>query len=480
VCSGAGLGLAVQISASAEGVSAYTEALSYDSPLTTWVSSRNIALRSVKMIGMSGELPFTSTQGISFGVSSYSAASRSMFTAAVATEWSSDSGLAIRPSLGFNSRFAPCSVTVQLAKGTRHMKLFTFDSPSVIVAAHRQSIFAVALPPRPNFPTTGHPIVTVLGTNFGLANSSPMTRMGSPSSWTIWQVDTSLVCRAPPGVGQMFGVGVTVAAYSGTLTSCCSYNTPTLSTLDQFNAPSDHEAGIFIMGNNFGSEVYSELTRAGGTGSISTEWMSNTQVAAKLANGVGQRHSVVATVSEQVGTLQAILSFDSHSLGNVDRGTEVVAYNIATSEDRWILVSGNGFGTADWSMCVRVGSTAAESSVWNSESQVQSQYAPGVNSGLALVVTFAKKSVTRERMLSYDMAKISSVYATNAPSQGSNTIQIFGTAFGTSDLSGAARLGKTACMLSRWSSDSCLICKVPSGSSFEQATLKLTLWASDG
>ena len=187
VCSGAGLGLVLQISASAGVVSAYTEALSY------------------------------------FGVSSYSAASRSMYTAAVATEWSSDSALTIRPSLGFNSRFAPFSVTVQLAKGTRHMKLFTFDSPSVIVAAHRQRIFAVALPPRPNFPTTGHPMVTVLGTNFGLANSSPMTRMGeSSSSWTIWQVDTTVVCRAPSGVGQRFGVGVTVTAYSGTLTSCCS------------------------------------------------------------------------------------------------------------------------------------------------------------------------------------------------------------------------------------------------------------------
>jgi hypothetical protein len=179
------------------------------------------------------------------------------------------------------------------------------------------------------------------------------------------------------------------------------YNTPTLSSLDQFNAPSDHEAEIFIIGNNFGSEVYSELTRAGGSGSISTDWMSNTQVAAKLANGVRQRHSVIASVSEQVGTLQAILSFDSHYLGNVDRGREIVAYNIANSEDRWILVSGNGFGTLDWSTCVCVDRTAAESTVWNSESQVQSQSSVGVSSGLALVVTFAKKSVTRERMLSY-------------------------------------------------------------------------------
>ena len=258
------------------------------------------------------------------------------------------------------------------------------------------------------------------------------------------------------------------------------YNTPTLSSLDQFNAPSDHEAEIFIIGNNFGSEVYSELTRAGGSGSISTDWMSNTQVAAKLANGVRQRHSVIASVSEQVGTLQAILSFDSHYLGNVDRGREIVAYNIANSEDRWILVSGNGFGTLDWSTCVCVGRTAAESTIWNSESQVQSQSSVGVSSGLALVVTFAKKSVTRERMLSYDVANISAVYAMNAPAQGSYSIQIFGTAFGTSDFSGAARLGKTSCMLSSWSSDSCLICKVPSGSAFEQATLKLTLFGSDG
>ncbi|MGB1601675.1 MAG: IPT/TIG domain-containing protein, partial [Promethearchaeia archaeon] len=234
----------------------------------------------------------------------------------MATLWTSESSVTSRPSAGHNSFATTFCITVHELTGTAGA-IVTFDKPCVSTMGHRENIFGVPLVPLPNAPSAGHSLVTILGANFGRLDSSPAARLGaSSSSSTLWLLDDRLICRSPPGVGQAFAVVASVSyAVGGTLSASWSYDRPALDEMSQYNIPSPASASspekeVIIIGDNFGSCVYSEDSRVGGSASLRTQWISNTIIASKVAQGVGQAMTIVASVAGLQGSSLPVLSFD--------------------------------------------------------------------------------------------------------------------------------------------------------------------------
>ena len=361
----------------------------------------------------------------------------------------------------------------------------TFDKPCVSTMGHRENIFGVPLVPLPNAPSAGQSLVTILGANFGRLDSSPAARLGaSSSSSTLWLLDDRLICRSPPGVGQAFAVVASVSyAVGGTLSASWSYDRPALDEMSQYNIPSPASASspekeVIIIGDNFGSCVYSEDSRVGGSASLRTQWISNTIIASKVAQGVGQAMTIVASVAGLQGSSLPVLSFDQVSTTAILRSGVGVVQNLASSSDAWLLLSGDGFGRHDYSASVRIGGTCAETTIWKSATEIITRHAAGASQELAFVVTLAQASMSQRTLLSFDVPSITAVHAHNAPAKGEHVVEFFGSAFGSSDWSVGARLGHTACMRSAWMSDSSVSCKVPAGSAQENAALQLTVKTS--
>ena len=475
-CAGAGNVLALRITAVEGVVRSRTAMLSYDSPEVTCLVTCNAPPKLDKLAS-------TVIYGASFGVVRASAASRTMLSASPATVWISDTVVTSQSAAGFNARDAVFSLTVQRQLGTRAAFL-TFDAPIVFVAAHRENIFLVVLPPRPNFGAAGQQPLTIRGANFGRYDSSAAARMGGTSaSATRWQLDSQLLCRAPLGIGDGLALVATVSfAFGGTLSAAWSYNLPALTALDRYNAPSGVGAGVeqvevMVMGENFGVSVFSEDSRAGGSACAVTYWMSNSHIVCKLAQGFGRYLAVVHTVALLAGTSKSVLSFDSHTLFDIRREAVGRTFNLASASDRWLVLVGAGFGASDISGSTRVGGTCAESTSWNSATELSARHASGSSLGHSLVVSLATLSQSRASVLSFDSPLVTAVYPYNMPARGNSNILVSGSAFGAADFTSAVRLGHTSCMFSAWTSESSITCKAPAGSAFEQATIKLTVHA---
>jgi len=430
------------------------------------------------------QMPVVLVFGESFGVLDYSVRTRNMFSAASMTSWTSDSVISCQPSMGLNRFPTPFSVTVQRLMGTSKSTL-SFDVPIIVIVAHRENIFSVKIAAKPNFPTSGQSPLTVRGANFGRSDSSAIVRMGgSSSSATQWQDDSQLICRTPPGAGSEAALVATVGfAYGGTRSSSWSYDRASLTSFEKSNLPiaggvgdgEEMEALIVVRGANFGKSVFSPESRVGGSSCVTTFWMSDTQIIAKNVEGIG-RGKFVATVAALLGTSGALLSFDLLHVERIETSDLRVAYNLRSSPDRWLLLSGGGFGSADFTFATRIG-TSAESTIWKSDTEMYSRHASGTHHGLALIITMPTTPVTKVALLSFDLPHITAVFTSNAPAKGGTEIMFFGSAFGFADFTAAARLGHTACMFSEWLSQTSLACKVPPGKAVESASLTLTLHA---
>ena len=85
--------------------------------------------------------------------------------------------------------------------------------------------------------------------------------------------------------------------------------------------------------------------------------------------------------------------------------------------------------------------------------------ARGSGAGLAVVLTVARRAGSSAGAAAYDPPHAQRLEPLNAPPLASGNVSVSGASFGAVDASPGARLGGSACLATRWASDSALQCR---------------------
>jgi hypothetical protein len=155
--------------------------------------------------------------------------------------------------------------------------------------------------------------MTVIGSNFGLAEDSPAVLVGPTNAFvTGWQSHTSIVIRPRGGHGPSPILQFQVASQSSVLSSHFSYNSAQVSSVLSASVllPATGASIMSLYGANLGDTDYSvTFSKISVTSSEHTRWKSDTTVVVKVSSGVGSVLTSFVTFSNFVGSLTASVSY---------------------------------------------------------------------------------------------------------------------------------------------------------------------------
>ncbi|KAJ1470339.1 hypothetical protein T484DRAFT_1848117, partial [Baffinella frigidus] len=336
--------------------------LSFDAPIVA--GSRNLP---------TGLSVSTTVQGKGFGAWASSAAARVGGTAAESTAWGGDASLVckVAPESGGSLRV---SVTVAEQGGTS-LPLFSVDAPSLLAATppmYNQTEM-VALTGA-GFPAQGH---ATGAARFG----------GTGAASTLWLSATTLLCLPLRATAATLRIAVTAGVTTSTLSDAFSFAPPLPA-----GVLGNHSAGASVggwvatvAGAGYGAWGVTARGRGGGTACEATQWRSDSLVECRVAASVGRTLPAAVTAARQAGTLQ-----DAWNILPPLLTANLTTNGPASSAPLPLFLTGGNWGTADRSMGVRVGGTAAVSSSWDSDSALRCR-AGGARGGnsLGLVVSLA-------------------------------------------------------------------------------------------
>ena len=312
---------------------------------------------------------------------------------------------------------------------------------------------------RTNRAGTGSASVTVHGQGFGHAAYSGAVRLGGTACEdTAWESTTAVRCRTSEGTRGTQRVAVTVGERAGTATEAWSVDLATVSAATRTNRAGTGSASVTVQGSNLGLADYTSAGRLGGTGCESTEWWSETSVRCRTTDGARSTRRLVMTAGERAGTATDAFSFDRPVISLVSRINHVTTGSVS------LTLHGSSFWSlSDASLRARVESTACESSVWKSTTTMMCRASSGVGGTRRVFVTVGQSIGSLTEAFSYCVPQISILSSQNCPAQGNCVVQIYGSGFGQTDFSTRARIGRTACIATPWTSESAIMCKIPRG-----------------
>ena len=324
---------------------------------------------------------------------------------------------------------------------------------------------------RYNSPKSGGISITIYGNNYGPIQynefivNAPDDRgiaVGSSScTTTVWTADTAMVCVLAAGLGGGLNVSVYVEGQVDLLTNIFTYDIPVVIRTDPSNMPSSssEEVAITIIGSGFGAEDFGALAAVGDSACENSQWISDTALMCVAAVGNGGSMRAVVTVGEQLGTITEVLSYDKPL---IELGSSAVL-NLAPAEATSITVHGKSFALG-FSESLRIGTTACESTLWNSDSSLQCKAGAGTGGSLRIAVTVGVLVGTVTEATSYDLPSLTSLSPVpNLATTGGIQIELMGSNFGMQDYTPSGRTGLEGCETSVWASDSALYCRTGFG-----------------
>ena len=320
-----------------------TEAFTYDKNIINPSTGSNFNMPTT------GSRSVTVT-GLNFGEADYTARTRMGFTAAEASNWLSDTSIAVRPASGLRATRSVMITLVYLHDTEGRIgsatETFSYDAPSLSVVK------------QVNLPATGSS-VTVFGTSFAQHGYTQAGRVGDTAcEATDWVADTSVMCKVSAGVRGTRRVLMTVGERVGTVTEAFSFDVSSISSVAFINMAATGQSTTTLSGANFGTQQYTQAARAGDTACEATDWVADTSVKCKVSAGVRGTRRVLMTVGERVGTVTDAFSFDISSISSV------ALNNLAATGGSTTTLSGANFGTQQYTQAARAGDTACEATDW--------------------------------------------------------------------------------------------------------------------
>ena len=167
---------------------------------------------------------------------------------------------------------------------------------------------------------------------------------------------------------------------------------------------------------------------------------------------------MMMSVGLRVGSMTSGLSIAHGLMSSTGRS------NVASTGSVSMSVYGAGFGLVDYTLRLRSGGSACESSVWASDTAVRC----GVGREVALqsrrlVVSVDRQAGSVTQGYSVDGGAVSAVGSRNAAATGATWLVVLGAGLGVPSTTTGVRLGQTACESSDWVSDTSVRCKHSQG-----------------
>ena len=417
--------------------------------------------------------------GVGFGSASDSAWVRAARTSCEATRWLSDTGATALMAAGSAAWTLAAILTSGMLTGTRTAAV-TYNT--ALLAGGILS-GGLGRPLGLNAPTTGAATVVISGSGLGLSDSTLAGRLGGTAGeTTVWLSDTTTACQVSGGrAGGTYAAVISIvsASVAGTSSTSMTYGSAWLSLSRPANAPATWHsmASPFLMlvwlGSGLASSGPSPSVRGGNTACEITIWVSDSALFSRPAQGVGRslRSTVTTAPGRGVRSVTTAASFDLPSVS-----AAAVAPNGPALGRSAMVLAGTGFGLVGQSPTVRIGGcdggaaeacvcggTACESSAWVSNTALACRPARGLLSARPAVATVGVEAGTRTSVFSFDLHIVSTLVHPNGPESGGAPMSLLGANFGWLDRSGQVRLGGSGCESTTWTSDSALLCLLPSG-----------------
>jgi hypothetical protein len=412
-------------------------AFTYDAPIMSSFTLRNSPTAGGAAVSIFG------TNLASVGKSSVQVGA----TLCQTTAWISGSLIVCQPSAGVGHR-QTAQLTVDAVVGTS-TSVLTYDSP---VATYFNSF---------NGPTSGGASLTVTGFNFGNEDASPELSVmpsGNKCSTVSWQTGTSLLCNSPEETGESKPMSVSVSEVIGSALDLFSYDSPVVTYITQYNAPSSGAASLTIVGQNFGtSSSAAREMRIGVTACGTYSWRSDSAVVCASTVGYGSSVMTQVTVDALVGTLHSAFTYDAPVI------TSLLKTNAPTSASATITVFGNNFLNVDTSPEGRIGDSICLTTSWTTQTSLNCVHPAGTGGEHRVSVTMMGQVGSNLQAFTYGAPVISFVERFNAPTSSGATVTISGKNFGYKDPSPTAKIGVTFCKKTTWIGTTSILCITPSG-----------------
>jgi len=289
--------------------------------------------------------------GKNFGVYDKTPSGRVGFTAAMSTNWVSDSFMTV---LNADSPVAEMATVVTLAFAVEtRPSSFSYDQHSL-----------VRLSPT-NSRTGGGVSMTIEGQNFGKTDHSPHVQMGSTTCMaTAWLSDSFVLCKLPANTESGVPVIVTNMGVVKIFSGAFSYNDPFVTSFVPSNIALSGGERVLITGYNFGGSEYDpRAARFGDTSCVETIWTSDTSVSCVAQRGYASDLEVAFTVA------QVINKADGFQY-NKPQIQDLVSSNGPASGSAEIFINGNSFGVYELTPQAWVGDTACMKTAWVADSTV--------------------------------------------------------------------------------------------------------------
>jgi len=236
-----------------------------------------------------------------------------------------------------------------------------------------------------------------------------------------------------------------------------SYRRPAILAFNSPMAPSTGVYSVTISGYDFAGQDRSAGVRVFLTSALASVWLSDSSLRIKVARGAGQISSALVSFQGESSLSTTIFSYMS----------AVVSFSSRTNQPSTgssvVIFEGSYFGSAAYSLILRVGTSSGLSLLWNSDSSVTLKCPSGVGSAITLTVSVEKITSLFSDTMSYDVNTISRVRPFGLPTSGSFVVSVFGKGSGSFGRSIKIFMGSSNCVLSMWTSSSQISCKASSG-----------------
>jgi hypothetical protein len=345
--------------------------------------------------------------------------------------------------------------------------------------------------------TTGTASIQIVGRYFSYRSATVSVRLASTScSSSTWISDVSVMCRNAAGGGSLRGIVASVDfLHSEMISTGNSASGPlhipfvfvenvlksAMPWMVQDSALFTGGMQVIILGEKYGVIDVSFGMRIGVSSSCATLWFSDTSI----INRVGQRSNGVNTpfiLSAKSRHVGAKLAPDPQSLSF--QIMSVTPRNIPRTGSCMLTLLGSHFALHPTSAAIRTGYSSHELSTWHADSIIQCKtIASGFDFHSHILLSVVQISpllaVPYETSFSTSPLRVSSALMPFP----SNMLEDFGLVylvtllgehFGASNSIDVVELDSKSCWPLLWTSDSSLICSVPT-MHFESNRVKVSL-----
>eukprot|EP00961_Rhodomonas_salina_P141935 1910978-Rhodomonas_salina.1 len=271
---------------------------------------------------------------------------------------------------------------------------------------------------------------------------------GTRAEASQWQSETSVRGMLASAHGGTRRVTVTTQVLPGSLSEVFSFSCPSVSVLEIANAAGTGSLSLTVHGSGLAGTASSVRVTSGETSCEATAWQSQSSVTCFVASGLSRSSRVGITASSSIGTLSAVVSFDS------PRMSQLRFANLPATGSTSVTVLASSFGAAEYTVSGRQMFSSCEATLWLSDSSLRYMVPGGEGRrSLGIFITAGLSTGSQSDVASYSRPEVSSMFGTNRASKASVSVTLRGSTFAAGSYSVTARVGLSACEASTWHSD---------------------------